>query len=81
MVRPTEKDVLEFYRNRVPGFPKEEVTLDSRLGEDLLLDSLDLFEQGYDIEQEYGIDIPDEQIQKFRTVGDIVRYVLEQTQQ
>lgn len=51
------------------------VTMDSGLIGDLVEDSLDVVEIAMSIEDEFDIDVPDEEIEKFKTVGDIVRFV------
>ena len=56
------------------------VTADTNLMKDLEADSLDAVEIIMAIEEEYGIEIPDEEAEKFKTVGDLVRYVEEQTE-
>ena len=56
------------------------VTADINLMKDLEADSLDAVEIIMAIEEEYGIEIPDEEAEKFKTVGDLVRYVEEQTE-
>ena len=43
--------------------------------EDLKADSLDVVELIMDLEQEFGIEIPDDELPKIRTVGDIVGYI------
>ena len=43
--------------------------------EDLGGDSLDLFELTMALEDEYGIEIPSEDLEKIVTVGDVVEYV------
>ena len=55
--------------------PKEEITMESRLIEDLKADSLDIVELIMDLEQEYGIQIPDDELPGIRCVGDIITYV------
>ena len=55
--------------------PEEEITMESRLIEDLKADSLDIVELIMDLEQEYNIEIPDDELPKIKTVGDIVRYI------
>lgn len=47
----------------------------SLLREDLALDSMDTIELIFELEDGFGIQIPDEDIQKFKTVDDVVQYV------
>ena len=56
---------------------ESEVTMDTNLVKDLSADSLDAVEIIMAIEEEYGIEIPDEDAETFQTVGDLVRYVEE----
>jgi len=53
----------------------ESITMESRLVEDLKADSLDVVELIMDMEQEFDLEIPDEELPKVQTVGDIVNYV------
>lgn len=48
---------------------------DSRLVEDLNADSLDLVELVMDMEEEFEVQIPDEQLPKIKTVGDILQFL------
>ena len=57
------------------GVSPEEVKLDSLLSDDLGADSLDAVEIAMAIEEEFGIDIPDEVLEKFKKVSDIVNFV------
>ena len=52
-----------------------EVTMDSKIMEDLGADSLDILQLLMTIEDEKGIVIPDEELATFTVVGDIVRYL------
>ena len=54
---------------------EETITMDSRLIEDLKADSLDVVELIMDLEQQYGIEIPDDDLTNIHTVGDIVNYI------
>ncbi len=54
-----------------------DVTMDTNLMKDLSADSLDAVEIIMAIEDEYAIEIPDEEAEKIQTVGDLVRYVEE----
>lgn len=53
------------------------ITLDTSLTKDLEADSLDAVEIIMAIEEEFDIEIPDEEAEEFSLVGDIVRYVEE----
>ncbi len=53
----------------------KEITLESRIKEDLGADSLDVLQMLMTIEDEKGIVIPDEELATFETVGDIVKYL------
>ncbi len=55
--------------------PEENITMDSKLIEDLKADSLDVVELIMDLEQEYGVEIPDDDLPGIRTVGDIVKFI------
>ncbi|MGN0425673.1 MAG: acyl carrier protein [Acetatifactor sp.] len=52
-----------------------EITLDSKFKEDLEVDSLDLFELVMALEDEFGVEIPTEDLEKIATVGDIIEYI------
>lgn len=51
------------------------VTKDSNLIDDLKADSLDIAALMLDLEEQYGIEIPDEELANLRTVGDIAAYL------
>jgi acyl carrier protein len=51
------------------------ITLDQALREDLGLNSLDAIELMFKVEEEFDIEIPDPDLQKLRTVGDLVTYL------
>jgi acyl carrier protein len=57
--------------------PKEDVKLESRFVEDLRADSLDVVELVMEFEDEFEINIPDEDYEKIKTVADAVRYIQE----
>ena len=49
--------------------------MDTNMMKDLEADSLDAVEIIMAIEEEFGIEIPDEEAEKFQLVGDLVNYV------
>lgn len=56
---------------------ESEVNMDTNLMKDLSADSLDAVEIIMAIEDTFGIEIPDEDAEKFQTVEDLVKYVEE----
>ena len=56
----------------------DKITLEASLADDLEADSLDAVELNMALEDEFGIEISDEMIAEFKTVGDIVKYIEEQ---
>ncbi len=56
---------------------KSEITLDSDLADDLGASSLDLVDLAMSIEDEFGIEVPDELIETVKTVGDVVNFIEE----
>ncbi len=59
------------------GVSESEVTSEANFTNDLSADSLDRVELIMEIEDEFGISIPEEQAEKIATVGDAVKYVEE----
>ena len=53
----------------------DEVTDDASFVEDLGADSLDTVEMIMEIEDEFGIEIPDEDAEKMQTVGQAIEYI------
>ena len=54
---------------------RAEVTEDKRLREDLGIDSLSLSDVAVAAEDTFGIRIPDEELERFQTVGDAIDYI------
>ena len=57
------------------GVKSEEVTDQAKFVDDLGADSLDTVELVMALEEEYGIEIPDEDAEKLTTVGDAIKYI------
>lgn len=53
----------------------DELTLETSLKEDLDADSLDAVEVIMALEDEFGIEIPDEDAENMKTIGDIFNYI------
>ncbi|HKP30228.1 MAG TPA: acyl carrier protein [Gemmatimonadales bacterium] len=59
------------------GVEREKLTAEASFMEDLGADSLDTVELVMAFEKEFDIDIPDEEAEKLRTVGDALKYLHE----
>jgi acyl carrier protein len=57
------------------GVSEAEVIPEAKFIDDLGADSLDIVELIMALEDEYGIEIPDEDAEKMETVGDAIRYI------
>ena len=55
----------------------DEITMNTTFVDDLGADSLDIFQIIMGIEEEFDIEIPDEEAENFQLVGDLVKYVEE----
>lgn len=67
------KDIIE----KELGVEREKLTSEASFIEDLGADSLDIVELVMEFEKEFNIDIPDEDAEKLRTVGDALGYLKE----
>ena len=65
------KDIIE----KELGVEREKLTPEASFIEDLGADSLDIVELVMEFEKEFNIDIPDEDAEKLRTVGDAIAYL------
>ena len=54
---------------------ESEITEDTLIVEDLGADSLDVYELLMTIEDEFELEVPDEEIENIRTVADVVNYI------
>jgi acyl carrier protein len=61
------------------GVDNTEVVPEAKFIDDLGADSLDIVELLMAVEDEYGIQVPDEDAEGMQTVGDIVQYIEERT--
>lgn len=65
------KDIIE----KELGVERDKLTDGASFIEDLGADSLDIVELVMEFEKEFNIDIPDEEAEKLRTVGDAIGYL------
>lgn len=59
------------------GVSEENVKEDATFVDDLEADSLDIVELIMNIEEQFNMEIPDEEAEKIVTVGDVVKYIKE----
>ncbi len=53
----------------------EEMTMDTNIANDLGADSLDVVELLMSIEDEFEVEIPDEEIENIKTIGNLTEYI------
>ncbi|AKA69940.1 acyl carrier protein [Clostridium carboxidivorans P7] len=63
------------------GISAEEVTMEASFIDDLGADSLDVVELIMALETEFDLEIPDEDAEKITTVGDVVEYIKNHTEE
>ncbi len=76
MEKSVEKRVIEIIVEQLKVSP-EEVTLEASFIDDLGADSLDLVELIMAMEEEFSLEISDEDAEKIQTVQDAVNYISE----
>ncbi len=57
------------------GIEKSKITMEASFIDDLGADSLDTVELIMKMEEDFGIEIPDEEAEKLKTVGSVVEYL------
>ena len=57
------------------GADPASITEETSFKDDLTADSLDLFELVMGMEDEYGVEIPTEELEKLQTVGDVMNFL------
>ena len=74
MADSTESKVKEIIINEL-GVEPEKVTAEAHFVEDLGADSLDTVELVMEFEDEFDLNIPDEDAEKIQSVGDAIKYI------
>ena len=59
---------------------EEKVTMNANIQEDLGADSLDIVDLVMSFEDEFDLEIPDDQVETIKTVGDVVKFIEEKTE-
>jgi len=72
--KTVERRVIEIIVEQL-GVSEEEVTMEASFIDDLGADSLDLVELIMAMEEEFDIEIADEEAEKLRTVQDVLNYI------
>lgn len=57
------------------GVDEEKVTMEASISDDLGADSLDVVDLIMSLEEEFDVEIPDEDVENMKTVGDVVKYI------
>ena len=57
------------------GVESDVLTPEANLVDDLGADSLDVVELVMALEEEFGVEIPDEEVENIRTIADVVQYI------
>lgn len=74
MASAVEQRVKEIICEQL-GVSEDQVTAQASFMEDLGADSLDIVELVMALEEEYDMEIPDEDAEKVRTVADVIEYI------
>jgi acyl carrier protein len=69
-----EEKVIEIVSDQLDT-PKDDIAQASSFVDDLKADSLDIVELVMALEDEFDIKIPDEDYDKIKTVGDVIKYI------
>ncbi|MEI7806868.1 MAG: acyl carrier protein [Verrucomicrobiota bacterium] len=74
--KPIEQRVKDIIVEQL-GVKPDQVVPSAKFIEDLGADSLDTVELVMALEEEFGIEVPDDQAEKLQSVGDVLKYVEE----
>ena len=61
--------------NEQLGINPDEITMQTNIMDDPSIDSLDLVDLLMTLEEEYGVEIPDDKIEDIKTIGDLTQYI------
>jgi len=72
-----EKKVVDLISEVLVDVNKENIHLDSKIVEDLGAESLDIYDMIALLEDEFGMEITDEEVEKIQTVQDVASFIRE----
>jgi acyl carrier protein len=72
-----EKRVVDLVAEVLVDVKKENIRMDSKIVEDLGAESLDIYDMIALLEDEFGLEITDEEVEKIRTVQDVANFIKE----
>ncbi|WP_169950683.1 acyl carrier protein [Microbispora sp. H11081] len=61
--------------NEITGIPADEVTPEKNFVDDLDIDSLSMVEIAVAAQDEFGVEIPDDQLKHLKTVKDVISFI------
>ena len=68
-------DKLRIFIAEQLNIDESEIGYDTNFRDDLGADSLDLYELAMNLEDEYALDIPVDELKEIKTVGDVIEYL------
>lgn len=75
---PTEEKVRAILAAQL-DIDEDKITVNTLISDDLGADSLDVVELMMSVEEEFGITIAEEEVQGFKTVGDVAKFIDDNT--
>ena len=70
-----EKRIVDLVAEVLVDVKKENIRMDSKIVEDLGAESLDIYDMIALLEDEFGLEITDEEVEKIQTVQDVVNFI------
>ena len=70
-----EKRIVDLVAEVLVDVKKENIHMDSKIVEDLGAESLDIYDMIALLEDEFGLEITDEEVEKIQTVQDVVNFI------
>ncbi len=54
---------------------ESEITPDANIYDDLGLDEIDIYDMVMSVEDEFEMELPDEELEKIKTIGDLIKFI------